>query len=86
MSSFLMPFGRLADEPFAADELGEHQIGAVLLAQHTERRIAHVLHGGEKERELREFDGADAGHGKGPKIRKPRRVAGLPSRLSDHRP
>ena len=62
----LQPFRRLADQPFAADELGVHQVRTMFLAQRPERRIAHILHGREQERELRQFDGADTGHGKGP--------------------
>lgn len=58
----------------------------MLLAQHTERRVAHVLHRGEQERKIREFDWTDADHGKGLETGEPRRVAGLPSRLWDHRP
>src|SRR5690606_23279804 len=59
----LHALGRLADQALAADELRVHQVGAVLLAQGAEGRIAHILHGGKEEREIREYDGAYAGHG-----------------------
>ena len=47
-----------------AMNLEEDQVGAVLLAQRAEGRVAHVLHGGQEEWELREDDGADARHGR----------------------
>ena len=59
---FLAAFNGITYQPFTADELGVHQVGPVLLAKRTERRIAHVLHGGQEQRELRELDGADARH------------------------
>jgi hypothetical protein len=62
MSSFLRLLAASRISPLAADELGVHQIGPVPLAQCTEGRIAHVLHGRQQQREVAEVYGADAGH------------------------
>ena len=39
----------------------------MLLAQRAERRIAHILHGSQQEREIAEVYGADTGHDRGRK-------------------
>src|SRR5690606_38213232 len=49
---FLTGFYRIADESFAGDELTEHQIGSVGLAQTPERRVADILHWGQQERKI----------------------------------
>jgi hypothetical protein len=37
----------IPDEPFAGNEFTVHEIGAVLFADISERRIADILHGGQ---------------------------------------
>ena len=49
----------VVDEAAGRDELGVQHIGPVALAQNAKRRVAHVLHGREKERAFPQFDRAD---------------------------
>ena len=41
---------------FAGDKLGIDHIGALFLAECTEGRIAHILHGGEQQGKIRQCD------------------------------
>src|ERR1051326_8563437 len=59
---FFYAFGGITYQAFGRDEFSVHEIGTVLLAHITERRIAHVLHGGEEEGKFTELYVADADH------------------------
>ena len=68
----LLPaLGRIADQALAADELGVHQVRPVPLAQRSEGRVAHVLHGRQQQGEVPQLDVSDADHvpgGKGTEV------------------
>jgi hypothetical protein len=62
----LLPaLGRVADEPFRRNELCVHQVGAVLLANGAEGRVADVLHRGQQQRKLAQYYVSDFNHRQG---------------------
>lgn len=68
-------FNGITDQSLAGNEFAVHQVCAILLTHVSKRRIAHIFHGCEEERECRNLYLADVYHDKSPKLRTIRRIS-----------